>query len=222
MNCKFCQKECKNKNSLIQHEVRCKLNENSIKVSRSPLAGAKKGCTPWNKGLSGHLSQETIEKLKIAGTKSIGKSLDPIKELERKQKISNTMKKNPLCGGLRIGSGRGIKGYYNGIWCDSSWELAWVLYAIDNNIKFERNTKKFKYIFDNNNHYYIPDFYLIENDSYVEIKGRRAFDDLDIKTKTKIITFSKKLEVLYYKEMIPILEYVKFKHGSDFINLYDR
>lgn len=28
MNCRFCGKECKNKNSLIQHEIRCKENPN--------------------------------------------------------------------------------------------------------------------------------------------------------------------------------------------------
>ena len=28
--CKFCGKECKNKNSLVQHEIRCKENHNKI------------------------------------------------------------------------------------------------------------------------------------------------------------------------------------------------
>lgn len=28
--CKFCQKQCKNKNSLAQHQVRCKQNPNRI------------------------------------------------------------------------------------------------------------------------------------------------------------------------------------------------
>lgn len=30
MNCKFCNKECKNSNSLTQHEIRCKNNPNRI------------------------------------------------------------------------------------------------------------------------------------------------------------------------------------------------
>ena len=29
--CKYCGKECKNKNSLVQHEIRCKENPNRIK-----------------------------------------------------------------------------------------------------------------------------------------------------------------------------------------------
>ena len=32
IRCKYCGKECKNKNSLAQHEIRCKLNPNKIKV----------------------------------------------------------------------------------------------------------------------------------------------------------------------------------------------
>lgn len=31
--CKHCGKECKNKNSLVQHEIRCKNNPNKIKVN---------------------------------------------------------------------------------------------------------------------------------------------------------------------------------------------
>ena len=31
--CKYCGKECKNKHSLIQHEIRCKDNPDSVKIS---------------------------------------------------------------------------------------------------------------------------------------------------------------------------------------------
>ena len=36
-------------------------------------------------------------------------------EQKRRQKISETMKKNTLAGGLRRGSGKGKKGWYKGI-----------------------------------------------------------------------------------------------------------
>ena len=32
MYCKFCEKGCKNKNSLAQHQIRCKENPNKIEV----------------------------------------------------------------------------------------------------------------------------------------------------------------------------------------------
>lgn len=43
-----------------------------------------------------------------------------------RKRISATMKARKL-GGLRVGSGRGKKGWYKGIHCDSSWELAFVV-----------------------------------------------------------------------------------------------
>ena len=131
------------------------------------------------------------------------------------------MKKNPLAGGFRKGSGRGSKGWYKGVWSDSSWELAWIIYAIEHSIKFKRNWKQFAYRFDEEIHTYIPDFYLIESDEYIEIKGRRNFQSLDNKTKEKISQFDKKLTVLYEKQMIPILSYVIEKYGKDFIMLYE-
>lgn len=32
LRCKYCGRECKNKNSLAQHEIRCKENPNRIKI----------------------------------------------------------------------------------------------------------------------------------------------------------------------------------------------
>ena len=36
--CKYCNKECKNKNSLAQHEIRCKNNPNKIQVISNFIA----------------------------------------------------------------------------------------------------------------------------------------------------------------------------------------
>lgn len=43
-------------------------------------------------------------------------------------------------GGKREGSGRGKRGWYKGYYCDSSWELAWVIYNLDHGNQFKRNT----------------------------------------------------------------------------------
>ena len=51
MNCKFCNKSIVNAGALSLHEKHCKYNPNRIQRYRSPNAGAKKGSTPWNKGL---------------------------------------------------------------------------------------------------------------------------------------------------------------------------
>lgn len=50
MTCSFCSREIKNKGSLKAHENTCKSNPNRVKYEHSPLAGTRKGATPWNKG----------------------------------------------------------------------------------------------------------------------------------------------------------------------------
>lgn len=50
MYCTFCNRQINNKGSLAAHEKVCSKNPDKIKYKRSPLAGAKGGCIPWNKG----------------------------------------------------------------------------------------------------------------------------------------------------------------------------
>lgn len=118
-------------------------------------------------------------------------------------------------GGIRHGAGRGKHGWYKGYWCDSSWELAWVIYNLEHNIKFERNTEGFEYEFEGKKHKYYPDFKL-EDYSYIEVKGYMTEQN-----KAKNNQFNGKLNVLDKKEIKPYLEYTIGKYGNDFIKLYD-
>lgn len=90
---------------------------------------------------------------------------------ETKRKISETAKANKKSGGYRHGAGRGKAGWYKGYYCDSSWELAYVIYNLEHNIcNFIKNTKdKFEYTFNNEKHFYVPDF-KFDDGSYVEVK----------------------------------------------------
>lgn len=174
---------------------------------------------PWNKGKKTAVSDET--KIKISNSlkgRSTGRGSTPEIEESRKRKISETMKKNPKSGGLRKGSGRGKKGWYCGYWCDSSWELAWVIYNLENGILFERNNIGFNYLNNGSVRKYYPDFKI--GDTYYEIKGRRKYDDLDNENKEKINQFKYKLEILYTKDMSKYLDYVIKKYGKDYIKLY--
>lgn len=75
-------------------------------------------------------------------------------------------------GGLRDGSVKNHHhGEYEGFRYDSSWELIWIKWALKNQIKFERNRQGFPYSFRGEDHKYYPDFYILETDTYVEIKG---------------------------------------------------
>jgi len=135
------------------------------------------------------------------------------KEIERRKKISEHAKKNNYGGYIR-GSGRGKKGWYKGYWCDSSWELAWVIYQLDNNNKIKRNLKKFEYNYKNEKHHYIPDF--IMYGKYYEIKGY-----MTEKSKEKIKQFNEKIIVVDKEKIKPILEYVEKKYGKNYISLYE-
>jgi hypothetical protein len=146
-----------------------------------------------------------------------GKASNPEKELQRKLKISNTMKNNPNAGGYRKGSGRGKKGWYKGYFCDSQWELAFVIYHLDHNISFERNKNKFKYIYKNVERRYIPDFIL--NNKYIEIKSFKS--EL---TECKIKAVDKTIEVWYYDEMKFIFDYIEQQYNkciNHIFELYD-
>lgn len=57
---------------------------------------------------------------------------------------------------------------YKGIWMRSSWEVAYAKYLTKNKTKWEYESKTF----DLGKYRYIPDFYLLDSDTYVEIKGR--------------------------------------------------
>jgi len=214
----------------------CEMSPNSCEGKRKKDSENKKGkfegvpywsfsgrtlpLIPWNKGKKGLYSDEYKKKISESLKKvSKGVASTPEKEELRRKKISESMKKNKLSGGLRNGSGRGKKGWYEGYWCDSSWELAWVIYNLEHNINFERNNIGFNYQYKGQERKYYPDFLIGE--TYYEIKGRRGFEGLDEENKEKISQFNKNLVVLYMKEIKPYLEYVIEKYGKDYIRLYE-
>ena len=116
-------------------------------------------------------------------------------------------------GGYREGSGRGKQGWYKGIHCDSSWELAYLVYHLDHNLYIERCKEKRQYVWNNKQHTYYPDF--ITNDGIIEIKG---YSTDQWKSKEEQ---NSDVKVLYKNEIKPYLDYVTNTYGTDFIKLYD-
>lgn len=222
--CIFCGKEILNVGSLIFHENYCKLNPNK-KTYLPHIKKSIKGHPAWNKGLTkktdkriqlfSEKAKEKNKRLKEKG-KAIGIASTPEKEQERRKKISETMKKNQNSGGKRQGSGKGKKGWYKGYFCDSSWELAFVIYNIDHNISFNRNYQGFEYEYKGEKHKFYPDF-IMSDKTYVEIKGAMTEQN-----KIKIETFKDKLYVIGKKEISIYLNYVIKKYGKNFIDLYEK
>jgi hypothetical protein len=206
-NCIYCNKKFSNKGGRGAHSPYCKENPNRISRPRSPLAGRKKGSKPWNYGLKGVQVGWNKGLVGVSG----GKASTPEKELARVQKISVAMKKY---GGYRQGSGRGKKGWYKGFFCDSSWELAYVIYCLDKRIPIQRNTEKLIYEYDGQIKTYIPDF--VVDGRITEIKGFKS-PQWEAKLKS-----NPHVAVLYEDDMKPILEYVTLTYGKDYIRLYEK
>lgn len=125
--------------------------------------------------------------------------------------LSNTQKEKGI-GGYKFGSGGGKKGKYDGILFDSSWELAFYIYYKEHNLYIERCKEKRKYIYNNKEYFYIPDF--ITNDGIIEIKGY----DTD-RSISKSIQ-NPDIKVLHKNDLIDILNYIINKYGDKFYNKF--
>jgi len=178
-NGKFC---CSNATSKCasQKELNSKLKNGKFAgiqywktVDYNPL-------TPWNKGK--HLSDECKKKISDSHRGKYVK-LSPEKEQARRKKISESMRKNPACGGLREGSGRGRKMWYTSkiagrVYLRSTYEMEYAKWLDNNNIVWKQNLIKFPYTYDGKIHYYYPDFYLPDTNEYVEVKGFKTEKDI--------------------------------------------
>lgn len=120
-------------------------------------------------------------------------------------------------GGYREKGGRGKQGWYKGYYCNSSWELAWVMFNLEHGIRFRRNTTGFPYKFNDINYNFYPDFVLEDSNEYIEIKGY-----LDDKNKSKINSFPFKLNIIDKNKIKMYIDYATTKYGKNFIDLYEK
>jgi hypothetical protein len=149
--------------------------------------------TAWNKGLTATTDERV--KRNAESVKQTYNDPNYIHRWKGKRHSKSTidiLKKK--CGGPRPGAGRGKSGYYQGIWCDSTWELAWVKYHLDHGIKYEFNDEV---------HRYYPDF-ILDGDIYVEIKGYYRDNDY-----AKWEAFPHELVVIGKVDIMPYLDYCK-------------
>lgn len=119
----------------------------------------------------------------------------------------------PKTGGYREGSGRSKSGWYKGIYCSSTWELAFLIYHLDHNLPIERCTFYRTYEYNGVTHKYYPDF--ITNEGIIEIKGFRTKQwEAKQRANPDIIT-------LYKEDMQKYIDYVRLKYTCVLEELYD-
>lgn len=186
---KYCSRKCANS----------RIFSDDSKLKKSL---ANKGKSPSNKG----------KKIAWCSTTCLhcGFDINHRKSVKRKYHIECWRK---VSGGYRKGSGVGKSGWYKGIWCDSSYELAWVIYQIEHKIHFERNYESFEYKWNNKKHKYTPDFK--QNNFFIEIKG---FVNEQTKEKLKVIP---NLKIIFRADLNKEFDYVEKKYGKNFIMLYE-
>lgn len=217
--CKFCNKECKNDNSLRNHERLCKENpmrqQSSFKKYNTQRRGQirtgiyeKCECTFCQRIFMNKCAKTFHERFCF---KNPNKEVKLVSE-ETKKKIGEASKKRGA-GGYEVGKlgGNGKRGYYKGLYCMSSWELAFVVYHLEQGCAVEQCKEHFEYEMDGKKHLYTPDFKI--GNVYYEIKNwHRPDTDFKIKSFPK----DKKLILIEGSQNKIYLDFVKTKYGTKF------
>ena len=210
--CQYCERCCKNLNSLRQHETRCKSNPNGKFFNNF-----KNRKHPWNKGLTKETSDIVKCQAESQSRTKRGKPGHKHTE-EEKQNLREHALKNNL-GGFNM---RKKTIFVNGIAVDSSYEKIVAENLTENEVEWKR-CSKIKYI-DNNGkiHYYTPDFYLTKFNVYLDPKNdflinninpRLGFKDVDKiewvmrQNKIKIIILDK--DNLTFEKIMLLIEETK-------------
>lgn len=162
--CKFCAKECKNNNSLINHQRLCVNNPN-----RQISNLVKREGKVRKKPIRPPCSEATKEKLRISSARFKHSDETKLKMSEAK-KYLYASGWEPTCG--RCKKYRYVSKVAGDISVDGTWELIVAKYLDFIGVKWNRNTKRFKYIKpDGRESTYQPDFFIESWDTFLEVKG---------------------------------------------------
>lgn len=214
--CKRCKKECFEKFGSGQFCSRqcANVRERTEEIKKKISSGVR-NCDAYLEGRispgKGKTKFKLIEKLCPICNESFS-ARD--KKIQKKFCSLACSYKNPVMGGYRVGSGRSKSGWYQGYYCGSTWELAFLIWSIDHGLPIQRCNEKFPYVFEGKTRTYLPDFKI--NDIFVEIKGFNTSQN-----EAKVSQFVGKLIVLYEEDLQHVFSYVESKYGKDYVKLYE-
>jgi hypothetical protein len=207
MECVYCNKICKNKNSLQNHERLCKLNPNrqilksnfieyNNKVKNGEIKPKNQFTKALENGIVWEVKQETKDKL----SKTLkGRKLS-IHHKERIQiGMKRAVKEHSESYTANNVSGRTPIIIYNGFRLKGTWELETAKWFDRNNIKWTNIFSGFEYEWNGTTHLYFPDFYLMDFDRYVEVKGYERERDIAKWAVVKDLIILKKNEIQQIK-----------------------
>lgn len=203
---KFCNRSCaatfNNKNRIISEEHRAKVRESiKRKIKENGLWGcikepSKKYCINCKKEIDHSLHRKTCSDNCFYNYLSIS---------SKKHKT----------GGYKPGSGRGKHGWYDDIYFDSTYELAFYLYCKNKGIEIKKCKDSFKYIDSyGKERTYHPDFRV--NGKLTEIKGFYTKE-----VKNKLSSVNEPIDIYYKKDLKDIFQYVEKLTGKKIHKLYE-
>lgn len=184
LTCKFCGKECKNSNSLRNHERLCKENPHRQQspFEKKEIQDNRNKSNQFIKakslGVDYEISDETRNKFKELANR--------VWTVEKRKEQSDWMKiqaqrnldNYPDSYLHKNIFGRSKKTLYKNEWMHSSWELEFAMWLDSIQVEWTKKVPYFTYDWDGSVRRYFPDFYLKEFDLYVEVKGYQTERDI--------------------------------------------
>lgn len=218
VKCRFCSRPSKSQNSLKQHEARCIKNPNRKTNPRfehysNTLQNVFVRCKychcQFNNStvLGGHTPFCQLNPNRENNRLKMGCWLGKKHSIISKKKISEKAQEGIKNGTWHTGnSWLGVIEYQsknNGkVFVMGNWELEYVKYLDSHDIKWIWNHRRFRYESSRQPSgygWYKPDFYLVDEGCYVEVKGYETQLDAD-----KWKCFPHKLKILRGKDLIQL------------------
>lgn len=173
---------------VARHLPQCHANPNYTKGSNQYIDALREGRSrpslnaDSRKKLSDAIKRRTKEQRDIVG-----------------RRISTTIQRKIAMGTWHMQFQNQRIFRYKGVVLQSTWEYLYARFLDKNSIKWVRPKEGFIYTYKDRLHRYFPDFYLPEQDIYIEVKGRIIERD-----KAKWASFPRKLQILQKSELLEL------------------
>jgi hypothetical protein len=136
----------------------------------------KSYCSFWKaKARGDFVPRDTSSAMKLSVKQ--GKSNPAERGRFYKNKIANTVNQKIENGDWHVSLAKNMWKVYNGQKFHGTWEVKYAKWLDKNKIQWRKPSETFKYEFQGKTKRYTPDFYLIEDACYVEIKGYETDKD---------------------------------------------
>jgi hypothetical protein len=205
LSCRFCSKDCKNDNSLRNHERLCSSNPNRQKTYFSSIENQRKMVSKrenqYQKAKRLGLPKPVLSEEGRAKIIATNKIVNANMSEESKQKRRDTIAEKVKNGEWHTSLAKRMHYRYKNIDMHGKWEYNYAVWLDKSNIQWEKCKESFEYFFEGKNRRYTPDFYLIESDTYVEVKGYKTGKD---EAKWNQFPKHRKLKILMKEDLISL------------------